>query len=190
MGLDMYLTKKIYIGGNYDHNQVEGIVDIKQIGKQIPIDLSKVTYIEEQVAYWRKANAIHKWFVDNVQEGNDNCQSYYVSKDKIKELLDLCKKVKDTAIITEGDIKAGATFNFNQGKFVQEYTKGKIIQNAEEIAKILPTQDGFFFGCTDYDEYYLEDIEYTIKTFEELLKDIDDFKKKNIYFDLEYSSSW
>lgn len=79
MGLDMYLTKKIYIGGNYEWNKVEGIVDIKKDNKQIPIDLSKVTYIDEQVAYWRKANAIHKWFVDNVQEGNDNCQSYYVS---------------------------------------------------------------------------------------------------------------
>ena len=40
-------------------------------------------------AYWRKANQIHAWFVDNVQQGNDNCGEYYVSHEKLKELLDL-----------------------------------------------------------------------------------------------------
>lgn len=183
MGLDMYLTKKIYIGGNYEWNKVEGVVDIKKDNKQIPIDLSKVTYIDEQVAYWRKANAIHKWFVDNVQEGNDNCQSYYVSKDKLKQLLSLCKEVKKIAILKEGDVKAGATFK--NGEFVQEYTKGKIIENAEEVAKILPTTDGFFFGSTDYDEYYLQDIDYTIEVLESLSKDLLDL---NVEF--EYRASW
>ena len=28
---------------------------------------------------WRKANAIHKFFVDTCQDGNDNCQRHYVS---------------------------------------------------------------------------------------------------------------
>ena len=26
------------------------------------------------VAYWRKANAIHSWFVENCQDGVDECQ--------------------------------------------------------------------------------------------------------------------
>ena len=38
-------------------------------------------------AYWRKVNAVHKWFVDNVQNGEDDCGEYYVSHDKLKELL-------------------------------------------------------------------------------------------------------
>ena len=37
-------------------------------------------------AYWRKANQIHAWFVDNVQQGEDNCGEYYVSHEKLKEL--------------------------------------------------------------------------------------------------------
>ena len=49
-----------------------------------------------EIGYWRKANAIHKWFVDNVQGGNDNCGSYYVSLEQLKELHDLClKALKD-----------------------------------------------------------------------------------------------
>lgn len=47
--------------------------------------------IEVTCAYWRKANQIHKWFVDNVQNGSDDCGEYYVSQDKLIELLALCK---------------------------------------------------------------------------------------------------
>tara|TARA_Y100000114_G_scaffold49124_1_gene44818 strand:- start:128 stop:544 length:417 start_codon:yes stop_codon:yes gene_type:complete len=36
--------------------------------------------------YWRKSNQIHKWFVDNVQGGVDNCAEYSVSLDDLKKL--------------------------------------------------------------------------------------------------------
>jgi len=45
------------------------------------------------VAYWRKANQIHKWFVDHVQDGNDNCEEYRVTRDQLQLLLDNCKLV-------------------------------------------------------------------------------------------------
>lgn len=44
--------------------------------------------VKVTAAYWRKVNSVHKWFVDNVQRGEDNCGEYYVSQDKLKELLD------------------------------------------------------------------------------------------------------
>ncbi len=52
--------------------------------------------IVEEVMYWRKANHIHGWFVDNVQQGRDECQESYVETDQLKELRDLCKKVLET----------------------------------------------------------------------------------------------
>ena len=48
--------------------------------------------VEVTCAYWRKANQIHRWFVDNVQGGNDNCGEYYVSQEQLQELLDLVKR--------------------------------------------------------------------------------------------------
>ena len=78
MGLDMSLTKKVYIGAQYEHNQVTGTIDLYSAGKPILIELKKVTYIEEEAGYWRKANAIHRWFVENVQKGEDDCRDYYV----------------------------------------------------------------------------------------------------------------
>ena len=50
----------------------------------------------EEVYYWRKANAIHKWFVDNVQDGIDDCWYHRpVTKEDLKTLADSCKVVLD-----------------------------------------------------------------------------------------------
>lgn len=50
----------------------------------------------EEVGYWRKVNAIHKWFVDNVQDGIDDCCYHRpVTKEDLKALADLCKVVLD-----------------------------------------------------------------------------------------------
>ena len=44
MGLDMYLTKKIYVGANYEHNKVTGRITIKKDGEPVKVNLKKVTY--------------------------------------------------------------------------------------------------------------------------------------------------
>ena len=85
MGLDMYLSRKKYVGANYEHRKVKGEIHINIGEKHLPVDFNKVTYIEEEVGYWRKANQIHKWFVDNVQDGEDNCELHYVSLESLKK---------------------------------------------------------------------------------------------------------
>jgi hypothetical protein len=92
------------------------------------------------VAYWRKANAIHAWFVDNCQGGKDECQRSYVPREKLVELRDL---TADTAEkIRAGDASA-----------------------AEE----LPPRGGFFFGSTETDEWYLADLDDTVKQLDRVL---------------------
>ena len=95
MGLDMYLTKKHYVKNwDWEENPERKYdVDVKRGGKTIPhIKKERISYIEEEVMYWRKANQIHAWFVENVQDGVDECQEVYVSHDKLKELLTLCRQ--------------------------------------------------------------------------------------------------
>ena len=45
------------------------------------------------VGYWRKANQIHSWFVRECQDGRDECQITHVSRDKLRELRDVCLRV-------------------------------------------------------------------------------------------------
>ena len=134
MGLDMYLYKKTYV---WDDENYE--VTVKRNGEiHKSINPEKIKYIVEEVMYWRKANQIHEWFVNNVQNGNDDCASYHVSVEQLENLKTLCDKV-----LAE---------------------KNQVV--AEEL---LPTAEGFFFGSTDYDEYYYSDLEETSKALESIL---------------------
>ena len=107
MGLDMYLHAKKYVEKvNWDKldrdNDIgldspevvnplwKDIVEISGLS-DVATDIYGV-HVEVTCAYWRKSNQIHKWFVDNVQGGNDNCGEYYVSHDKLKELLTTCQQ--------------------------------------------------------------------------------------------------
>lgn len=88
MGLDMYLTAKRYIYDFDDDGKAlrEQLEDLKVNGMEV----KELSY---RAGYWRKANQIHKWFVDNVQEGVDNCSEYLVTHDKLERLLDLVNEV-------------------------------------------------------------------------------------------------
>jgi hypothetical protein len=46
--------------------------------------------LRTEVAYWRKANQIHNWFVVHVLNGVDECGTYEVRKESIQELHNLC----------------------------------------------------------------------------------------------------
>jgi hypothetical protein len=93
MGLDMYLSKKTYVK-YWEHNGDDNYdVKVTKAGNPTKIDPKKVSYIVEEVGYWRKANQIHQWFVDNVQGGVDDCRDAYVERAKLEELLNLCKIV-------------------------------------------------------------------------------------------------
>jgi len=147
MGLDMYLTQRIWIGGEYEQRQAKGSVDITlgEPPEHIKIPATKVSAILCRVGYWRKANQIHKWFVHNVQNGEDECREFYVSREQLAELKELCEQALTT-----------------------------------KDASLLPTQEGFFFGNTEIDEGYWQDIEDTIKIISDLPEDGDFY----------YQSSW
>jgi hypothetical protein len=55
----------------------------------------QVQEVTVKAMYWRKANAIHKWFVDNVQEGVDDHREFEVSLEQLEELLEVIEEVLD-----------------------------------------------------------------------------------------------
>jgi len=154
MGLDMYLTKKHYVKRWEFHSEEERTeVSVTKGGKPMKgVKTSRIAYVEEEVMYWRKANHIHQWFVKNVQNGEDNCQTSYVDGDDILKLLKTLKEVKE------------------------DHTKAE---------SLLPTASGFFFGGTEYDEYYFEEIDRTIEVLQDELDE-----NGNITSDYYYHASW
>lgn len=141
--------------------------------------------IMEQVGYWRKANEIHNWFVENVQEGIDDCCYHNeVTKEVLEELLDVCNKVLASCELVNGKIENGYSFDEN-GHKVPILEDGRYVKDPSVAVELLPTTSGFFFGGTSYDEYYVEDIKNTIDIITNVLETTD-FDKEMIY----YVSSW
>ena len=60
-----------------------------------------------------------------------------------------------------------------------------ILADRTKADDLLPTQSGFFFGGTDYDDWYFQDLEYTVERLEKVLAD-PAFEKNDFY----YQSSW
>jgi len=153
MGLDMYLYKKTFLWtGEYIREEKRDEVIVTQGGKPHPtIKLDKIKEIVEEVGYWRKANHIHRWFVDNVQNGQDDCRSYEVNYEQLRDLLNVCEDVLD------------------------DHTKAE---------QLLPTTSGFFFGGTEYNEYYFEQVQNTY----DILMSI--VSAPDADTDYTYQSSW
>ena len=155
MGLDMYLSVRKYASeysGDIPKYDIEEAIrlfgfDPSEIGSGYASAELKLTAI-----YWRKANAIHNWFVKNVQDGTDDCGSYSVSTDKLLELQSDCEVV---------------------------------LAFPEKAQFILPTSSGFFFGGTEFDEWYFSGLQHTRDKIKKILTD-PAFKG----CDFEYQSSW
>lgn len=193
MGLDMYLKK----GKRIPKMPYE---KYKQLNNEINdsklLQLKYRKYVQtcgehihwkaltKEVGYWRKANAIHKFFVDNVQKGYDDCDEYMVTKATLKNLLSICNRIKAQCKLVPGKVIVSYSYN-DKGEKVPNYKDGLVIDKPEIPAVLLPTQDGFFFGNTEYNEYYMEDINYTIELIEKILEETD-FRK---YY-ITYTSSW
>lgn len=194
MGLDMFLWKMkkqkgktfdevMEIKRKLDNEEIKGVEKENLKMYMFHTKLENINYeydsLFKEVYYWRKANAIHQWFVDNIQNGNDDCEDYRVTQKDLQILIDtlrdvynsLCNKEMITKKVQDGSI---------------EYEIKVFKEEDLEIAKqLLPTQEGFFFGGTEYDEYYFEQIKDTLNDLQILDRSFD---YENNY--LIYGSSW
>jgi hypothetical protein len=195
MGLDMYLSKKTYVK-RWDFQAPEDkfYVTVRRGGKVFkPIKENRVSYVIEEVMYWRKANQIHNWFVENVQDGLDECQESYVELDQLKELRDTCLKVIKAVSLKDGVVVNGYRMKSVDGKLVKEPTleQGKMIVEGEDVCEeLLPASPGFFFGPTDYDQWYYENVKNTFNTLDELIAEEEENNSNGVYSDFYYRSSW
>lgn len=141
MGLDMYLYASKHLSNMYcEEKEIETFNKVKTLMEAddfVDEDNIRFASIKMQVAYWRKANAIHQFFVE-LDGGKDECQEIYVDRDNLQELVNHCNTILEN-------------------------------KDVEKAKSLLPTQSGFFFGSTEYDEYYFEELKCTQKTLKKLI---------------------
>jgi len=98
MGLDMYLSAKRYLFSFNEHDKALADKIDEMIGGS---SLGHTNEVRKEAFYWRKAWAIHHWFVVNAQRGEDDCKEYWVERYKLQELLDTLKRVDENPSLAE-----------------------------------------------------------------------------------------
>jgi hypothetical protein len=136
MGLDMYLEARRYISNWRDEDKPLQ----EAVNAAIPDrgDMNVKTVVCE-AAYWRKANAIHKWFVDNVQDGKDDCESYYVSQDQLRALINVCKQVLADPNLATSLLPPQSGFFFG-GTAIDEGYTDDLKYTVEQLDKLVSDQ--------------------------------------------------
>jgi hypothetical protein len=153
MGLDMYLSARKHINKinweKLDHNsdskyseatepQWTDVVNAAGVATLVDVESIYGVDVSVNVAYWRKSNQIHNWFVINVQRGEDDCGEYYVSHNKLKELVNTC-----TLAITNKDpnlLPPREGFFFGSTD-VDEYYWADIMDTITQLQPILDRPD-------------------------------------------------
>lgn len=152
-------------------SQVVGFKELQSEIHNVNPDFNWKTIFYE-AGYWRKANQIHTWFVKNIQDNNDDCGTYEVTKEKLEELLGIVNEI--LTVPNENSDLIGQYNNIISPTF-----------DRAKAEKLLPTASGFFFGDTAYNEGYYYDLKLTRDILEKTLKETD-FDKQIVF----YHSSW
>ena len=137
----------------------------------------------KEVCYWRKANAIHKWFNIHFIKQQDPWGYYEVHEDDLQGLLLICKLLKHLKENPDDPILSCVPTKWFD--YVQNQSPHWDCDYADLIAmSILPPDNiGCFFGSGDVDDWYWDNINDTIEQLTDVLEN-------NSYHKFFYMASW
>ena len=143
MGLDMRLYKRMYTR-NWSHTVKRKEVTVK-MDDVVVKGFNNPSYVVQEVAYWRKFNALHGYIVNNFANGVDNCQDIYLGIDDIKQILSALKDKENPIEPTEG-------FLFGSQERDEWYDKD--VENAIEVFESVLEELESEFGSEHFDYLY------------------------------------
>ena len=144
MGLDMFLHKRTHVlhYGEYDPSP-HITVDYPGIKSE------RVEYVSERMGYWRKANAIHAWFVDNCQKGEDDCGEHYVDPSDLQKLLDTVNQVLADHSLASELLPTQSGFFFGNTEYSDDYFADlKLTKNICELALAESKPSEFYYEAS------------------------------------------
>lgn len=103
-----------------------------------------------EIAYWRKANAIHNYFVEVAQGGIDDCNEYEVSLGQLRALVHDCKMLltKDETLDPEAILPTVQGFFFGTYEY-DDWYYGYLQETVDMLTPILEDED-----VEDFKFYY------------------------------------
>lgn len=149
MGLDQYLYAKKTTFPD-DFFGVKRQAEHAELKKILADDADVMTKnghiaVEMQIGYWRKANAIHQFFVDNCQGGVDDCREAYVRRETLIELKGLCETILKDKSLAEGHLPPASGFFFGSTDIDEWYFEA-LQETVTMLTKALELGDEWGFA--------------------------------------------
>jgi hypothetical protein len=129
MGLDMYLNAHQYVS---PYGNEELYAKLNAIKEMPTLRAKGISY---EAIYWRKANAIHQWFINNVQKGVDDCGEYTVTRQALDCLMQVCGKVNTDHKCAKLYLPVADGFFFGSQVYDEDYFLE--IQRTEHMLNLL-----------------------------------------------------
>lgn len=135
MGFDMYLNKKIEVDTEYSN--ITGTIALQRENTPITIRFNKLKFIIERQAAWYNAYSIHKWFVNNVQDGYDNDGYYEVYGEVLLKLVDICKKILENKDLAKTLLPSVDSYGNENQEYNEHYFKQleDVIEQLNDVEK-------------------------------------------------------
>jgi|LakMenEpi03Aug12_release.lakeMendotaPanAssembly.Ray.scaffolds.fasta_scaffold652562_2 hypothetical protein len=94
-----------------------------------------------EVAYWRKFNALHAWFVTNLQDGVDECQrSRRITKEDIEQIIYIFKAIDEAPMAAQVLLPPRDGFFFGSTAF-DEYLLNDVRSSIPVFERLLESVD-------------------------------------------------
>ena len=93
MGLDVYLSKKTFIGAMYKSQAITGSISLFKRGKKIPVRLGRLAYVIEDIYHGSKTHWLHHWLELELPETLENAEDQEISGPVMDRLHDACIEV-------------------------------------------------------------------------------------------------
>ena len=93
MGLDIYISKKTFIGAMFHASGIGGVISITKRGNQIPIKLQRVAYVIENIYHGSKTHWLHNWLNRELPEELMNAKGCEISEDVMDRLHRVCIEI-------------------------------------------------------------------------------------------------
>ena len=156
MGLDMYLTGKRYISKHFNEGDTERAEAIQKLFPEL----------EGKAGRWGDSSPVKQVEIE---------AGYWRKANQIHDWF-----VKN---VQGGEDECRPHYVSREQLQELRAVCEQVLANRSKAAELLPTASGFFFGGTDYDDWYFQDIEATIRI-------IDDALSLPTSWEFEYCSSW
>ena len=134
MGLDVYLSKKTFIGAMFNATGVSGIISLTKRGKKIPIELRRVAYVIEDIYHGHKTYWLHNWLNLELLEAPANSEEREIDDEVVDRLHQACIEVLAHRNMTDFRKVCKEKLNCDLNPEIDEEALEDFLGEVEELA--------------------------------------------------------